>query len=286
MTATDPPHPSRPTRRAAPPRPAPAIWPLRQARAWLTARPRLGFVIVGAEKAGTSALFYYLRRVPGLYGPILKELNFFSRDDRYGDGSDLSALHRWFLLAPKGAILGEASPSYLANPWCLARIRDYNRDIKVIALLRSPVVRAFSAWNFRRARLRDKRDFMTAVEVELASGGDLRVARENKYRYVETGRYRAQLRELFRVFPRENVLVMKYEAFNRDQPEHVRAAVRFVGGPERFEMPRYRRVNAWGYDRKLTRAEFERLLPIYEDDIRAVEAETGWDCADWRRPPG
>ncbi len=262
-----------------------ALWPEAALRAWLTARPRLGFVIIGAEKAGTSALFYYLRRVPGLYGPILKELNFFDRDDRYGDGTDLSALHRAFLLAPKGAILGEATPSYLRNSWCLPRIRDYNPDIKVIALLRSPVVRAFSGWNFRRARLRDRRDFMTAVRVELETGGDLSAARENKYRYVATGHYGPQLRELFQVFPRENVLLMKYETFARNQAEQVRAAVRFVGGPSNFVMPTYRRINAWSYDRKLTRAEFEHLLPVYEDDIRAVEAETGWDCSDWRRPP-
>ncbi len=254
-------------------------------RAFLNARPRLGFVIIGAEKAGTSALFDYLRRTPGLYGPLNKELNFFDHDSRYRDGTDFSALHRWFLLAPKGAILGEATPSYLKNPWCLQRIHDYNPAIKVIAILRSPVRRAFSAWNFRRARLRDKRDFMTAVRVEVESGGDVRVARENKYRYVDTGRYAAQLREVQRVFPPENVLLMKYEEFQRDQPEHVRRAVRFVGGPEDFELPQLRKVNVWRYNRKLTREEFLQVLPYYEDDIREVEALTGWDCSDWREPP-
>lgn len=256
-----------------------------EVRAHFDAYPRLGFIIVGAEKAGTSALFAYMRRVPGLYGPINKELNFFDRDDRYGDGSDLTPLHRWYMLAPKVAIRGEATPSYLKNPWCLSRIYRYNPGIKIIAILRSPVVRAFSAWNFRRARLRDRRDFMTAVRVEIASGGDLSVARENKYRYVDTGHYADQLRELRRVFPAENLLLMKYEDFNRDQVAHVRAAVRFVGGPADVEIGAPRRVNVWSYDRKLARAEFLELLPFYEADIAAVEAMTGWDCSDWRCPP-
>lgn len=258
----------------------------RPIRAYLSARPRLGFVIVGAEKAGTSALFAYLRRAPGLWGPVLKELNFFDRDDRWGDGTDFSALHRWFLTAPRGAILGEATPSYLKNPWCLQRIRDYNPEIRVIAMLRSPVVRAFSAWNFRRARLRDSRDFMTAVRVEIGSGGDLAVARENKYRYVASGHYGPQLAELLRVFPRDQVLLLKYEDFQRDQVGHVREAVRFVGGPDDHRIPAVRRVNVWGYNRSLGRDEFLELLPHYESDIAAVEAATGWDCSDWRRPPG
>lgn len=252
---------------------------------YFAATPRLNFLIVGAEKAGTSALFDYLRRAPGIYGPINKELNFFDRDDRYGDGTDLTPLHRWFLMAPKDAIRGEASPSYLKHPHCFQRIRDYNPDMKIIAILRSPVRRAFSAWNFRRARLRDKRDFMTAVRVELESGGDLSVARENKYRYIGTGRYAAQLRELFKVFPRENILLMKYEDFTRDQPRYVRDAVRFIGGPDDIDVPKMRKVNVWRYDRKLTASEFLEILPHYEDDIRAVEEMTGWDCSDWRRPP-
>jgi len=266
------------------------LWPFAQAdravRRYLNAMPRLGFVIVGAEKAGTSALFAYLRRVPGLYGPILKELNFFDRDDRWGDGTDVSALHRWFLGAPAGAIRGEATPSYLKNPHCLPRIVAYNPQIKVIALLRSPVLRAFSAWNFRRARFRDRRDFLTAVRVEVETGGDLRAARENKYRYIDTGRYGAQLRILRQVVPPENLLVIKYEDFRRDQAAHVRAAIGFVGGPSDTRFAQPLEVNVWRYDRHLTTAEFDAVLPLYADDIADVEAQLGWDCRDWRRPKG
>ena len=147
--------------------------PMSRIKSYLHNRPKLDFLIVGAEKAGTTALFAYLRQIPGVYIPFNKELNFFDRDHRYGDGKDFSPLHRWFLLAPKGALLGEATPTYLVNPHCFSRIYDYNPDIKVVALLRSPVRRAYSAWNYRRARLRDKRDFMTAVKVEVESGADI-----------------------------------------------------------------------------------------------------------------
>jgi hypothetical protein len=249
---------------------------------WLNRRPRLDFVVVGAEKAGTTAMFSYLKRVPGVYIPLPKELNFFDRE-AWGDGTDFSPLHRWFVFAPKGAILGEATPTYLMNPFCFPRIRDYNPDMRIIAILRSPIRRAFSAWNFRRVRFRDKRDFMTAVRVEIESNGDLAVARENKYRYMSAGLYAAQIRALRETFSEEQVLLVKFEDFNRDQETWVRQAARHIGVTADFPFERTRRPNAWGYKHRLEKDQFEELLPYYDADIAEVERLTGWDCSDWRR---
>lgn len=252
-------------------------------KAWLNGRPKLDFLILGAEKAGTTALYSYLRRMPDVYIPFNKELNFFDRDHRYQDGTDFSALHRWFVLAPEGRILGEATPTYLMNPRCFERIRAYNPAIKIAAILRSPIRRAYSAWNYRRARLRDSRDFMTAMRVEIESGGDVRVARENKYRYFGAGMYADQIRQAQSVFEPDNLLLIKYEDFKRNQRKWVRRFANFIGSAAPLEIPRIRFSNVWGYKAPLTRKEFEALLPYYEADIAEVEALTGWDCDDWRR---
>ena len=249
---------------------------------WLNRRPRLDFLVVGAEKAGTTAMFSYLKRVPGVYIPLPKELNFFDRA-AWGDGTNFSHLHRWFVLAPKGAILGEATPTYLMNPECFPRIRSYNPDMRIIAILRSPIRRAFSAWNFRRVRYRDKRDFMTAVRVEIESQGDLSVARENKYRYMSAGLYAPQIRALRETFDDDQLLLIKFEDFNRDQETWVRKAAGFIGAADDFPFEGTRRPNAWKYKHRLEKDQFNELLPYYEDDISEVEALTGWDCSDWRR---
>lgn len=248
----------------------------------MNARRRLDFLIIGAEKAGTTALFAYLRRLPDVYIPFNKELNFFDRD-RYGDGSDFSALHRWFLFAPKDSLMGEATPTYLMNPRCFERIRAYNPGMKIIALLRCPIRRAYSAWNYRRARFRDSRDFRTAIQVEIESGGDLTVARENKYRYVGAGLYSDQIRQAKSVFAPENLLLIKYEEFQRDQEKWVQQVAAFIGSSARVEIPKIRRANVWSYQAPLTREDFEYLLPHYAADITEVEKLTGWDCGDWRR---
>jgi hypothetical protein len=223
--------------------------------------------------------------VPGIYMPFVKEMHFFDREERYRP-HDFARMHKWFVLAPREALLGEATPTYFMNTRSFRRLHDYNPDIKVIAILRSPVRRAYSAWNYRRVRLRDKRDFMTAVRVEVETGADITVARENKYRYIGGGRYAEQIRQARQVFPEENLLILKYEDFTRDQTATVRQAVRFLGRDADAAMPRIRRVNAWRYNRPLSRAEFDAILPFYEDDIREVEALTGWDCGDWRRFEG
>ena len=255
-------------------------------RQWLHRRPRLDFLVIGAEKAGTTALFSYLRGLPDVYIPINKELNFFDRDQRYGDGSDFSALHRWFLLASPGRLLGEATPTYLMNPHCFQRIHEYNPAMKVVAILRSPVRRAYSAWNYRRARLRDSRDFSTATRVEIETGGSLAAARENKYRYVGAGLYADQIRRAQAAFGPDNLLLIKYEDFRRDQERWVRSVARFIGSDAEVKVPRIRRRNVWRYKAPMLRAEFEQLLPFYEADIAEVEALTGWDCADWRQFDG
>jgi hypothetical protein len=252
-------------------------------KAWLNGRRKLDFLIIGAEKAGTTAMYSYLKRVPDLYIPFNKELNFFDREHRYGDGTDFSALHRWFIFAPERCKIGEATPTYLMNPHCFERIQSYHPQIKIVALIRNPVRRAYSAWNYRRARLRDSRDFRTAVQVEIESSGDLSVARENKYRYVGAGMYSTQIAKAQEVFPAENLLLLKYEEFVRQQPAWVKRVAKFVGSQADVEVKKFRRSNSWGYKAPLTKEDFDYLLPHYEDDIAEVERLTGWDCSDWRR---
>jgi hypothetical protein len=119
--------------------------------------------------------------------------------------------------------------------------------------------------------------------VEIESGGDLAVARENKYRYVAAGMYASQIRKAKAVFAPENLFLIKYEHFNRDQELWVQRAARFIGSSAQVRLPRLLRSNVWRYKLPLTREEFETLLPIYEADIAEVEAITGWNCDDWRQ---
>ena len=117
-----------------------------------------GLLIIGAQKAGTTALFEYLSKHPRLKSANTKEINFFSCDKIFSRGK--SFYHSHFPgPAGKNTFTFEASPSYLHNANAYERIYSYNPDIKLIAILRNPVDRAYSAWNMYRELYENDRDW-------------------------------------------------------------------------------------------------------------------------------
>ncbi len=119
------------------------------------------FLIVGAQKAGTTALFRYLAKHPCIKPPEVKEIDFFSCTARYSRGEEF--YHSHFPAAsslPDGGSTFEASPSYLVNESAPARIHAYNARIRLVAILRDPVERAYSAWNMYEERFRRDKNWL------------------------------------------------------------------------------------------------------------------------------
>lgn len=179
------------------------------------------FLLVGAPKAGTTALHVALARHPQLFLSSVKEPKFFLTDgpppSRGGPGDaqtygsyvwrreDYEAL---FDAAPAGTLRGESTTLYLRDPAAHRRIHALVPHARLIALLRDPVDRAHSNWtHLRSAGLEPEPDFLRACSLE-----DERVRRGwgPFWRYAGLSRYGEQLRHLFSVFPREQVLVLLY----------------------------------------------------------------------------
>jgi hypothetical protein len=182
------------------------------------------FVIAGAPKAGTTALHAALATHPGLYLSPVKEPKYYLTDGRppprsgqRGPG-DAHSAREWvwrredylalFAAAPEGAVRGESTPFYLYDRAAQARLAADVPDVKVIAVVRDPVDRAWSNWVHLRADgLEPEADFPTAVQRE-----ERRVADgwAPFWHYRGLGRYGAQLRDLYRHVPREQVLLLRY----------------------------------------------------------------------------
>ena len=114
-------------------------------------------VIIGAPRSGTTSLFFYVKQHPDIFLPVRKELHYFSYDllkenvDGPGDQGALASLcatreeyeaHYASVRAEK--VIGEVSPSYLYFSQVSERIRSELGEVKIIALLRNPVDKAFS----------------------------------------------------------------------------------------------------------------------------------------------
>jgi hypothetical protein len=242
---------------------------------------KLDFIVAGAQKSGTTALNYYLRRHPQIVLPIKKELHFFDKDELFAGGNvSYEPLHEMFRPARPGCIAGENTPIYLYWRPALPRIREYNPAMKFIVILRNPIERAFSQWNMQRTRRAEPLDFLEAVEAEPRRIAAAAPKQLRKFSYVDRGRYAEQLERAFRLFPRERFLVIKYEEFRARQREMVEAVFRFFN----LKPPWFRAVEAHDipYARKIRAEERTAVWEVLKGDISQLEALLGWDCSEWR----
>lgn len=192
------------------------------------------FLVIGAQKAGTTWLHEMLGEHPDVFLPSPKELHFLDHRRNYDLGIDWYADH--FVDAPKGAVLGEATPNYLwSSPHLQGRWTDerfavgwkhsqperaaatLGRDLRLVVFLRDPVARAVSAFNHHL-------QVPGRLDPELSF-------RENATRWgiVHMGFYAAHLERWLTVFPREQVHVRLFEEVLQDPAPAMDAVFRHVG---------------------------------------------------------
>ena len=197
-------------------------------------RPMLGFMIVGAQRCGTSALARFLSRHPEIAMSSPKEVHLFDRPDYSPDWTPEEVDARYRLAFKDGAgarIRGEATPIYLFFPEIARELRRYNPRLKLIVLVRDPVDRAISSYYLEKNRGRERRPLGLALLIEplrLRRSHNPRAARSvtRVCAYRRRGLYSRQLRNLFQCFDREQVLIVR----TRDLAEHHDAVLRRVFG--------------------------------------------------------
>ncbi len=193
------------------------------------AAPRLGFLVAGVQKSGTSALHHYLSRVPDLQLPAAKELHFFDDEAVDWAAPDYAALHAPF--ADDGRLRGEATPITLYWPGALERVRAYRPDMKLVLLFRDPVERAFSHWRMEWARRAEPLPFDRAIrEGRARMAGAVPVPGFHRvWSYVERGFYGRQLARAQRLFGRERVLCLPHSRLDADPDGTVADVAHFLG---------------------------------------------------------
>jgi len=121
---------------------------LTTATLWRFGRRRPSFMIIGAQKCGTTSLHDYLDQHPRFVGSRPKEVHYF--DERILTAPDIAWYEQCFK-GPSGAVYFESTPAYLYRPGVAERLHDYNPHLRLIVLLRDPVARAWSAYHHYRA---------------------------------------------------------------------------------------------------------------------------------------
>ena len=208
----------------------------------------LDFIVIGAQKSGTTTLHEYLRRHPQICMPAGKEAPYFSHDAVHGRGWD-AYLGKHFALANPESTWGTATPHYMfgavydrmnrpvptpvqSNEHAVPlRIREQLPDVRLIAILRDPVERAYSHHLMTTLTGLETRPFDETIE-ELLAPAALEDARLNPHEtnaYVVWGEYARILRGYLDVFPKTQILVLSMDELGHAVEGMLRRLYEFIG---------------------------------------------------------
>ena len=247
---------------------------------------RLDFVVPGAQKSGTTALHYFLKKHPRIALPDQQEMHFFDDEEIFSKGApDYGQLHRSFHPLRRSALAGEVTPSYLYWKPAIERIRNYNPQIKLVILLRNPVDRAFAHWNMQRFKGRESLDFLEALKEEARRLSEPLTIESRRFAYVDRGFYSDQLERVFKFFPREQVKVVKFDNFRDRKQETLNSIFNFLGVAHLRDVRDSDR-NVVPYQRAMTGDERKYLAEVFAREITKLERMLGWHLGDWKKSDG
>ena len=247
------------------------------------------FLIIGAKKCGTTSLFRYLCQHPNVGEPTWKEISYFNI---YFSRGNLWYKSFFPISLPatesESSITGEATASYICHPQAPQRIAATLPEVKLIALLRNPVDRAYSHYHHTKRIGREGLSFEEAIaketkRVERLERESLRLGFKSpayNYTYLSSGRYAEQLVNWLEVFDRQKLLILKSEDFFA-RPETI-----FHQVLEYLELPswspkKFRKHNDNSYGQEMkssTRKDLaEYFRPHNQKLYELLDIDFGWN---------
>ena len=234
------------------------------------------FLILGAMKAGTTALYTQLGTHPEVFMSPVKEPNYFAfagQDlnfqapiDRRPDGINHTSITDWdayralYDAADPDQARGEASHTSLYWPDAAENVKRRVPDARLIAILRNPVERAYSEYlHFRRDGDERLDSFAAALDAE-----EERIRNDWAMgRYVDRGRYDEQLERYVQRFDREQIRIVLHEDFVQSPETVLRSLCSHIGVDPSVELQANRRVNKSGVpERKWMHTVLTGLQPV------------------------
>jgi len=203
-------------------------------------RPPPDFMIIGAQRSGTTSLFYYLSQHPQILPSFTKEVHFFDGGlnpeiDNFKKGLRWYRGHfRLKIFCTTDCVAGEASPLYIYNPLAPLRIKQHIENVKLIAVLRNPTERAISHY-FHEVKKR--REWLPPLQAfqeeerrmnEVMTGNDYKSNAFIHFSYKKRGLYKEQLERYLRYFCREQLLILNSEVLFQDPQKFLRTVFDFL----------------------------------------------------------
>jgi hypothetical protein len=183
------------------------------------------FLILGAQKSGTSSLHAALSHHPQVFMSHPKEIIFFNDDDNYQRG--LKWYSSFFNKWGEEKVAGESTPSYLWDERVPSRIKQVLPKAKFIVLLRNPIERAYSAYWFAFIGGNETLSFEEGLAME-----SVRAKQGDKIKgyssYVDRGIYAQQLKRYFKLFPVSQFLFIITEEYKENPTNTLKKVTEFL----------------------------------------------------------
>lgn len=245
---------------------------------------QVDFFVVGAQKAGTTALDLYFREHPEIGMPIKKELHFFDDEDQFSTKNQSYKLLHSFFEKKKGVkIYGEITPIYMYWKNAISRIYNYNPKAKIIVVLRNPVERAFSHWTMEFNRGNESLSFSESIKEE---SNRLEVIPNNQHRiysYVDRGLYYNQVKNIYNLFPKQSIFCVEYNDFLINQQGVLSKLYSFLEVSDISMKQEFKKVFKSEYRTSISESDKRFILNKCEKNITKLEGLLKWDLMHWRK---
>jgi hypothetical protein len=217
-------------------------------RASWRSRPLPDFIIIGAQKSGSTSLYRYLGQHPQLFPSFSKEVHFFDGGlnpsvDNFRKGQGWYRAHFPFKrdLGPRGQTF-EASPLYLFNPLAPGRIFDLIPEVRLIAVLRNPTERAISHYFHVTRDNNEPLPILEALQEEekrlepVIRNRDYKSNTFMSHSYKSRGIYRDQIARYLDCFSRAQLLIIKSEDLFAQPADTLSQVFSFLGVDPQFQV--------------------------------------------------
>jgi hypothetical protein len=185
---------------------------------------KVNLLILGTQKAGTTSLYEYIRQHHDIYFSDVKEVTYFVEDKLYQKGEDY--YHSFFTKVTNEKIIASAYVHMLSCKEAPLRVKQYNKDMKFIIMLREPVSRAYSAYNYaiKNGWENEKNSFEDTITLEPERIKN----KQFDLMYFENGMYYKHIKRWQEYFPKENFLLIKDTDLRNDPKEVLKKVFQFL----------------------------------------------------------
>lgn len=194
------------------------------------------FFIIGAPRCGTTALYEYLKEHPQIFMPYIKEPNYFCFDypDRARDiKSEKRYLKMYESMTVDHIAAGEGSTGYLRDVETLKRIIEFNKEAKIIIMVRNPIDIAYS--QYKRMLYKnheDVEDFIEAWKLQnkRMSGKALpkQCINEENLQYKNIASVATHIKSVYTIFDKDNILLIYSKDFFNNTEEVYKKVLGFL----------------------------------------------------------